>query len=431
VTPALRTRLVRAATLALLGTSWHTMLGQGPKVDVVPVINPAWSTPIGIVNVPTGRSLRWPSLSTANETVYVAGNLFPVDPKAPVGPRPLWITRIPGGDIPLPDGDFSFAFPRGAVDLNGNYHLVWAEPATRDQSRGLTAWLAPMGELWHAAFVAGKWSVPERILQGQTVNWHASNGSLAIDRSNRLHVIAPAAVRPGELALVYLRRSGESWTTREFLGGAGHATLVSWEADSLLAIFTAAEARTTGSVQGVFAYFSHDGGSSWSPRRTLSTSGKGAASALQAAYVGGIIHVVWGQNLGSSYQPDVLRYYTSRDGGGSWKALPDAPTRPNATHFNLAVTRCQSAHVLLEAIAKGPTEPRILTDEITWTSGAVSDHPLFPNFAMISSAGLVTTADTIRTIFSGVRRAGEAAQMMTAKMKVCQARRRAPSLFKP
>src|SRR5699024_643745 len=71
--------------------------------------------------------------------------------------------------IPIPEGNFTFSFPKAVADSNGIIHLLWVEPDSSDKKAGQYA------SIWYASYDDGQWSGPTKIYQTHSMWWrHAS-----------------------------------------------------------------------------------------------------------------------------------------------------------------------------------------------------------------------------------------------------------------
>lgn len=374
-----------------------------------------WSRPVAVDGVPEGRSIRWPSLALRGDTAYMAANLFPIDPLAPVDPRPLTVLRLPGGPIGAPPGEHSFAFPEGVFDRAGTYHLFWGDPPS--PGTRLHNWPGgPPSSLWHSSYDARGWSAPERILSSGHLGWAGERHAIAVDASNRIHLLVPTASPTGALRLAHLRGTGGGWERSEIPIATAYAGLVAWGRDSLLAVLVAPDPAARSDANSVLVATSSDAGATWSAPALLSPSGGRPATvpiALRAA--GGALHLLWVQNRAGEFTAEALRHRVSRDGGATWTTLPDAPLTGEPLRVQAVADRCGSIWALAESF----TGDGVVLDEIGWRGENVAVRRLFPELVVAANAGLASDGCMLRLVWSAVARPGEDATTWTAERRVC------------
>lgn len=239
---------------------------QGPDRPL-PVGGTA-GTLVGLPGLPGKSVLRAPSVAVDGDTVFVAANLFLLD--SVVGP-PAYIGRLhrtadgglqPLDRLPLPPGEFQFAYPR-ILAGNGRLHLVWAELANRWSA--YQEWATPANlatTLWHAVREGGTWSTPERIDSATVFAWNVDAGGAALEASRMLHVVAWKGDDGEVPRVVDYRWSEGHWEAARlpFTPGLNQATAVTAWGDTVTIAFV----ESVADPSRVLVVASRDHGQSWS-----------------------------------------------------------------------------------------------------------------------------------------------------------------------
>ena len=397
--------------LSALCASAHAQHDPASKTDRTPSVPrgdlPEWSAPVPVHGVPSNRSLQWPSLALRGETTYVVGNTLPIGGSArdSLGVWGVVILRFPGAPLIAPPGDFVFKYPKGAIDSEGRLHLVWGAPADRArvaQDHGGD----PPTSLWYARYDRGRWSEPERILEGTMLHWGDASSGPIVDAAGRIHVVTSGLLLRGRPAVVYNRRSGGRWTRHDIEVVATYAALAAWRRDSLAIAYTGPD-PTVRTTQTLVVTTSGDAGRTWSAPSTVVRAAPNSIFDVTLQHAAGGLHLVWVEGAverGASQL--LLRYRRGANGGRRWTTHPDAPL-PTARHqlrFSAAASSCGSTIVITESIGRAADSDSLtlFLDEIRWMQGSVTTRPLFPQYALAGSTGVVADRRAFRVVFKAI-----------------------------
>ena len=400
------------APRAYLGAQ-STRRGQDPSALAC-----VWSAPKVLASAPHEATIRWPALSGFRDTLWVAGTAFPIEESAPIHRRGLILVRTPGEQVPIPPGDFLFAYPRVGHDGHGTLHLVWLE--SDDEDVLANSWMQlKFTSIWYSSFDGTRWSTPERILSAPRVAWGVEDGTLAVDAGGRIHVAAVVTNRAGTTSLFYLRRDNGSWSRRQFQRPVAYATAARWGGGNAVAIaYTSPVGGEAFDASSVFLITSDDAGEHWSEPALVSHSGNRLATVLtlKPDDYGGL-HLVWGQNLVGGFEPQVLRHRVTRD-GKSFQTYPDAPLSPGFLRYHLVADGPNDVRAVLERFDSG----RLALNEIRWFEREVSSQQLFPQLSAAANAGLFEKNGSAWLVWSGIAGSGNNVLPFVSARHTCTVR---------
>jgi len=340
---------IRAATLAVLlaGSAAPT---HGARGIVAGSCGPgAWSEPRRVAGVPAGSIVREPSLVAGGGRMFVAGQDFTVRDGGALPANPLLAVESGRGGLGRPAGEYGYYSPRALLDARGVLHLLWAEPEPGAPLRR-TATEPRLTRLIHASYDGSAWAAPEEIYRSPgEILWSADLGGAAIDSAGVLHA-SFGDTREGLPTLVHLRGSVSRWETRspERRHVAAYASLAAGRGDTLFLAYIGGDAGSDRELASVFVVRSTDGGGSWEePVLVSRTAGRRATSVRVLAGPGGVVHLVWGQNLSGGLAAEAIRHAASRDGGATWSTAADLPVPAwFRSDLRAAVDRCGAVHVI-------------------------------------------------------------------------------------
>lgn len=319
-----------------------------------------WSEPrpIRVGSGAAAAPATFASLASARSgAVFLVGNDVRNFGPSLAAENPLSAWELdPHGDkcIGRPHGTFLFAYPRALVDARDRLHLLWGEPAHEVRPvRGSESREEELASIWTSVFDAIRgWSAPRPLFEGHDLHL-AWNQMLAPIHSpaQRSSAVLAVPIDPlctgGEgMVLVSLGAADTlvasvvRTTSRVSCGCA-----VSVGTDAFLGYITPAPVERFGLDRyGVFVQSSRDGGATWRPPVLVSRSGSAAASESKALMApDGTVHLVWRrEHRGRT----VFRHASSRDGGESWSTPDDLVAPPSAYHFQAAVGRCGTLHLV-------------------------------------------------------------------------------------
>ena len=273
------------------------------------------STEVTSLPQPTGGSLRWPNMAWYRNGWVVAANVFPLARDGRIQRRDLYLTHTRTGAMPLPSGDFLFAYPVLKVTRDGTLHLFWGEGPTETNGNG---WPYSMTAVWHSAFLQGSWSTPELIVSGEYLEWRPLATQVADDGGGGLLVVVDVAAprRPDELQLFASR--GGTWTLLH-TGSHGGTPAIARLPDGRLVLVYMTGAR--GAPNQLLVRESGDEGRTWSTAREVFSG-----PVREAAY--------WPQ-LHAEGDTLFLGWYESRDDVNTSWNLAMAIAGPGALDWRL------------------------------------------------------------------------------------------------
>jgi hypothetical protein len=358
--------------------------------------------PVG--GIPRNRSLEWPVLAMRGETTYVVGNTLPVGESANESAR-VWgvvILRLPGAPLDAPPGDFVFKYPKGAIDTDGRLHLVWGEPADRVRASRELGGNSPTS-LWYARYDHGRWSDPERIVEGDMLHWGDASSGPSVDAAGRVHVVTSAWLLTARPAVVYARRSASGWERHDIGAAATYAALAAWGRDSLAIAYTGPD-PTTRATQALLFVTSGDAGRTWSVPTTVIRAMPNSIFDVTVQHAGGELHLFWRQGSLARGASQLLRYLRSGNLGRDWIPQPDAhlSAARHQLRFAVAANPCGSTVAIAESIGGSADSLTLFLDEIRWMRASVTTRPLFPQFALAGSPGVVADQRAFRLVFKAL-----------------------------
>ncbi|MDB4951588.1 MAG: repeat-like domain [Gemmatimonadetes bacterium] len=375
----------------------------------------AWSRPMAVTGVPAGRGLQNPSLASKGDTLFIAGNILPTDAQTPPDPRPIVVLRFPGTAIGIPPGTFHFVYPRGVVAGDGSYHLFWGEPDATKPTRDYFP--ASFSSVWHSRFDGREWSPPEQVVRGVTAYWQYQTNPVAVDGAGRVHVVVPLLEATGPV-LVYLRSRRGGWDRQDFKGVSLYASLLAWRGDSLAIAYTGVEPGEPQGLARLLTMTSGDGGAHWAPPgpHGLPPVRDPQAPTLTRS-ADGTLHLIWIQVQAGEFSPSGLAMWESADGGESWRSGGWLAYPAVAARFVAMSGACSGA----EAMVSGFDGAQTYVDHVQWHAGRARSRRLFPEAVDALWVGVGLSGDSIRMVWSSIRRRSEPVAAWSAASKACSA----------
>lgn len=248
--------------------------------------------------LPVGGSLRWPNAAKYQNGWVVAANVYPQGAEAPVPRRALYLAHTRTGTLPIPDGDFLFAYPLPIVAPDGALHLLWAEgtPSATPQ-----AWPQRLTAIWHAVYVEGHWSAPDPVVIAEQISWRPRAPQALMDDRGRLHVVTNVANANAPDEIHHFVLSERHWSDRG-LGDHGIYPAIASTGSGHFVLVTVNSPRI---MNQLFERTSTDYGVSWSAStRVLKASDTSAAYEPQLRAVDSALFLGWSG--------------PERQGGSSW-----------------------------------------------------------------------------------------------------------------
>jgi hypothetical protein len=192
-------------------------------------------------------------------------------------PPQLRVIRADGAKVGGPSGAFWFAYPRAVTDGAGTLHVMWAEPDTPlpADPRTLRGELPTLRSVWYASLQSGRWSRPQRIHQGRSLQWgEVGTSRIVVDGDDALHVAFASSDSMGE-QVVYLGAPSapvRRWHSVRLpqIGGVTYVDLAAGSRRRLAIAVVSAVALPEPRVNVLFVRQSTDGGDSWSPEAAFS-----------------------------------------------------------------------------------------------------------------------------------------------------------------
>lgn len=367
---------IRIALLSLVLAS--VSRAQSPQATTLN----GWSAPVELPEMPSGRLHRWPTMAAVRDTIFLAANLYPIDGGA-LGPRPVYLARIPGGRIPAPAGDFQFVYPKVAAGRNGDVHLMWAEPDPPqpdaidwDDREKMT--------LWHSTWARGKWSPAKPVFRADMMQWREDVGSVAVDDAGVAHAILWASGAK-VTSLVHLMGTSAGWRSRHTpysplmprpaIHASGDSIVIAFADDSVIVAASA------------------DAGKTWTSAiaRRL---GDRVATGLDFIRSDGRLYLVWAEGPTRKFGRDTLRVMRVDDVRRPVR-VADVPL-PRGASTVAAAAACGGLAFLVETFSQ---EPRIYAGTVAAT-GEVTQHLLRPPSELTVFSGIGATTRTVVAVLS-------------------------------
>lgn len=346
--------------------------------------------------MPPGSGARSPSVAVRGSRGAIVGSNVPVIDESPLPDRRLAAATFSGANVPAPDGAFGLLYPKAALDRSGRLHVVWAESDSIPRTGEEWAF-ADRRSLWYAVFDGKGWTRPTRLLQGRQLHWAEGYGDVAIDGSDRLHVVVGGIGESGFPVFLHARKDGRGWRIGEVARAQALYTSLAVRDDDLYLAYIGAHGADAGENRVMLAR-SADGGASWSRPIPARRAGRANPTDL-TALVGpdGMLHLVWAESAPGKLGPEVVLHAASSDQGASWTEPSTAALPKQVVGLRGAVDRCGTLHFVYQAMkfAEAPTPGYIsyefgyLRSEIgylRWAGGWTGPASLFSEYEASTDA---------------------------------------------
>lgn len=377
-----------------------------------------WAPPTRLAALPPNRNFSWPSLAISRDTLYVAANLMPTLPQLSIGLRQLFLMRVPGGVLSLPEGPFAFAYPQAVVDREGAYHLFWTEfqPRTTPPTR----WPASPSALWHSTLVRGTWTRPEKLLEGAALFWNRRQGNVVVDSRGIVHVVVAGNFSTGGFAVGHMSLRGGTWQLQQFPGVVLYTSLTATR-DHLVLAYVAAD-QSSSATRLVVARAPLVTGE-WGP--TVGVTSFGNGHPLQPFVLverDSALNLIWFESAAPLSTTAGLHHASSVDGGASWSegrsvevhAIPDAVTAaPSRCGPTIIVESIDSARIGLVASLR---EVRLSA------ARASAPRAMYPQFPSTVSGAIASLGDSLKLVFSAIRDSSAAPDIEVGSRAACPPR---------
>jgi hypothetical protein len=362
--------------------------------------SPGWGAPTTVASDST-RTIRWPSLATHRDTIYIAANLWPVQRGAAIGTRQMLLTRVPGGPIPLPPGRFLFAFPQGVLDRDGSYHLFWAE--FRPGTVRATSWPVNPATLWYAQWAAGVWTRPEKVAEGSALFWNGEQGHVVLDSTGAVHVIAAGFFQPNGFALLQLTHRDTSWARHTFPMHALYASMTATNAGLVLS-YVAADSAGGGATALRVQRSTGNAGDSWEHAELVARADRGGlGSPILLARPGGGADLLWMASASPLATSQRLHYATLSDLGTHVSGEHSVEAQAVPGSLRAATTPCGPI-ALVELIEQRAGRLGVSLEAIRFDGvGPPTQGRIYPQFDLTASGAVTPLADAVAVVFGAVR----------------------------
>lgn len=319
-----------------------------------------WSVPA--VLSPLDETARYVDLAFTGAGAYVSQFFVrrPASAESRSHRATLLQIRAPDGRwIDAPPGEFTFAYPRIAVDRRGTLHVVWAEPAPGDTSRmGSDPSFWNFASLWHAALMDGRWSTPQPVYRGAGIGWEPGQVSpLRIDGSGSLHLALSVSDGSGVSRILHLRGYGSGWS-HSIIPIHSPPAYVDMDVDAAgggALVYALAYRDSLGwHTNTILVRRTDDGGRTWGDaiRVSLPEQGPGYDPRL-ARGRGDTLHLLWTQSESANANATIGLWHTrSADGGASWTAPVRSPLTGMTHQMQAVADSCGGVHVVISDFSR-------------------------------------------------------------------------------
>ena len=241
--------------------------------------------------IPNTGQLRWPTADRFDNGWIIAANVFPSGWNTRIGHRCLYLVHSRTGVLPLPDGDFLFAYPLVRATPDGALHLFWAEGIESTRAGG---WPYTFTAVWHAVFAGGRWAAPERVIGGKWLHWDSLSPQAVLDDSGRFHLVVTVAdTGYGGEHTYHLMRGGAGWQRQDTGIAGSYLALAVLPGGRLVMVFVMGE-QSSQALNQLYTQSSGDLGRSWgAPVRVLAPADTSAAHFPKVRVVGDSIYLGW------------------------------------------------------------------------------------------------------------------------------------------
>jgi hypothetical protein len=357
-------------------------------------------------------------VTVVGDTLVIAANDLPKEPDQFRGNRHLRLVRDPGGEMPLPAGAFQFAFPQIGSDRIGGIHLVWGEFS--DTTGSIAAWMTLPTSLWHAVFRDGRWSNPQRLLQGRTLSWAANGRPFVIDSAGRAHIVVPMTAPSGGFSVAYLRLNAAGTVEQEVhFPGAGYASLTRLTEDSLLIAYSTADSLTPPGGSAIMTRLSKNGGHTWDSATVVDRPRVRNVSSPLVEFANGTLYALWIQAPAPANPKVTVRAFSARRSDASWTELPPVAIDGAPFRFLSAKARCGGFAAIVETVGGSPADPRLKLTELRVHDARLVAIELFPQLMHAGSVGIAADDDHLHLMFSAARAGDKNTTTATAIGRAC------------
>lgn len=312
--------------------------------------------------LPFDETVRHPALAFSVAGAYVSQ--FSVRRSEAAGAPSRMVTqlriRTPDGRwISAPPGDFTFAYPRMAVDERRTLHVLWAEPALGDTSRTSTSpsrW--SFTSVWHAMLRDGRWSRPQAVYRGAGLNWEPGQVSpLFADGDGTLHVALAVIDDTGVSRILHLYGAATRWS-HSVIPLHAPAAYVDMDVDSAangVVAYALSHRDSLGwHTNTILVRRTGDGGRTWGDpiRVSLPEQGPGFEPRL-ARGRGDTLHLLWTQSDSANINATTGLWHTrSGDGGATWTAPVRSPFAGMTHQLQAVADPCGGVHVVISDFSR-------------------------------------------------------------------------------
>ena len=400
----------------LTAASWVIALSQGcPRFHVEEPSACTWSAGSAISGMPANATLRAPSSVTYRGKILVAGNLVAVSES---GPRPAAaiVLTDAGRRLPLPPGDFLFAYPKLVVDGEQRLHLLWGHAEGRP---AFLAWPDALTEVWHASYDGKRWTSPERILKRRTVRWRDGPGQVVTDSRGTIHVIVPGMLPRGTQPVVHLRLARARWESHEIETYASSASLIALGGDSLLAALVGVDTALRASHNLLMIARSGDRGRTWTRPSAIGSLDKMGARLPLLEARDGVVHLSWLQARSNALGDEDIRFASSRNSGATWSLSAASRISGVPMAHWLSIDGCGSPHAIVSLF----DGERLRLVDVTRLRDSLVAAPLFETYTHAGMPAVTGSTRRPRLIWTGIPSNDGAAQLLHSALGACKCRR--------
>jgi hypothetical protein len=380
----------------------------------------AWSLPSRVPEAGAAEFLQYPSVVFANDTMLVVANRRT---DATDGPS-LLLFSIPGGRLPLPNIESSFAYPELLRDSSGAYHLLWSEYVSPRASRRAGDGLR---SLWHARLVGHRWSRPRKILEGQRLSWESQERRAVTVGRTGLQLVLPAVLDSGRLVLALLRLEGETWHATFLDAAVTYASVAAISRDSVAVAYMGADlsvvspsvGSSIGTSNSIYVRRSYDGGRTWGDAQQVEGAISQPRTSLTLLYADSSLHLGWTEATRENGGAVSFRYRRAAEGGNGWSHTVTGVMKGSVVRSVFAFS-CKALLIVSELLYQRGTDIVMALHQLRFPVGPATSARMFTAFDIEGGAALARERNGFRIVFAAIGIGSESPAVFLSRTEACE-----------